>query len=183
MPTRTSTKRSSKRGTTKGRGQGRSGSSKGRSSSGRSSGGTRARGSAGSKITWDHDQIRRWAEQRGGEPACVKGTGGGGDEGVLRIDFPGYSGADSLRHIDWEEWFDKFDGAYLALVYQDKTKGGQRSNFNKLVSRSEAKRFNRGGGSRSGGSRSGGSRGGGSRAGGSSKSRSKSASGRHGRSR
>ena len=167
MPTRTSTKRSSKRGT-KGRGGSRSSSSR---AGARSSGGTRARGGAGSKINWDHDEIRRWVEQRGGEPACVKGTGGGGDEGVLRIDFPGYSGEESLRHIEWEEWFDKFDGAYLALVYQNKTKGGQRSNFNKLVSRSEARRFTRGGGGGGGRSRS------------STKSRSKSAAGRHGRSR
>jgi hypothetical protein len=167
MATGTSTKRSSKRGTTKGRAQGKS-----RSSGGRSSGGASARGAA-SKITWDHDEIRRWAEQRGGKPACVKGTGGDGDEGVLRIDFPGYSGGDSLQHIDWEEWFNKFDGAYLALVYQNKTRAGQRSNFNKLVSRSEARRA---------ATRSGGSRRSGSRAGGT-KSRSKSAAGRHGRSR
>jgi len=28
------------------------------------------------KITTDHDEIRRWVEARGGKPATVKGTGG-----------------------------------------------------------------------------------------------------------
>src|SRR4051794_34732042 len=42
-----------------------------------------------SKTTTDHDEIRRWAEERGGRPATVEGTEGGGeDAGVLRIDFP-----------------------------------------------------------------------------------------------
>ena len=87
------------------------------------------------ETTTDHEQIRRWAEERGGKPACVKGTGGGGDTGLLRIDFPGYSGADSLQHISWDEWFEKFDEKNLALLYQDETKDGKKSNFNKLVSR------------------------------------------------
>src|SRR5438094_86198 len=56
------------------------------------------------QATTDHDLIRRWVEERGGSPACVKGTGGGGDTGMLRIDFPGYSGQESLRHIDWDQW-------------------------------------------------------------------------------
>ena len=85
--------------------------------------------------TTNHEEIRRWAEERGGKPACVKGTGGGGDTGLLRIDFPGYTGADSLQHISWDEWFEKFDEKNLALLYQETTKGGQRSNFNKLVDR------------------------------------------------
>ena len=84
----------------------------------------------------DHDEIRRWAEDRGAKPACVKGTGGGDDTGMIRLDFPGYSGADSLEHISWDEWFQKFDESELALVVQEKTAGGEKSNFNKLVSRS-----------------------------------------------
>ena len=89
---------------------------------------------AAQKMT-DHDEIRRWAEERRGKPACVRGTGGGGDTGMLRIDFPGYSGKQSLQPISWDEWFEKFDEKQLALLYQHKTKGGQKSNFNKLVAR------------------------------------------------
>lgn len=90
-----------------------------------------------SKITTNHDEIRRWVEQRGGHPARVKGTGKGSDEGLLRIDFPGYSGGDSLEEISWEDFFDKFEEKGLAFLYQDKTAGGEESRFSKLVSRKE----------------------------------------------
>jgi Uncharacterized protein conserved in bacteria len=109
-----------------------------------------ARKSSGSKgdssnVTTDHEEIRRWAEERGAEPACVRGTGKKGDTGVLRLDFPGYSGAQSLEHISWDEFFEKFDENGLALLYQEETASGEKSNFNKLISRSG------GAGSKSGG--------------------------------
>src|SRR3954469_6188981 len=91
-----------------------------------------------SKTTTDHEEIRKWAESRDAKPSCVKGTGGKGDPGLLRFDFPGYSGEQSLQHIDWDEFFEKFDENDLALLYQEKTEGGQRSNFFKLISRGNA---------------------------------------------
>jgi hypothetical protein len=87
-----------------------------------------------SKTTIDHEEIRHWAEERGGQPAEVKGTERGGT-GIIRIDFPGYSGEGKLSPISWDEFFDKFEESNLALVYQDVTARGQRSNFNKLVAR------------------------------------------------
>ena len=92
--------------------------------------------SAHSKTTTDHDEIRRWAEKRGAHPACVKGTGGKKDVGLLRLDFPGYS-EKNLEEISWDEFFEKFDESNLALVYQEKTADGEVSNFNKLISRTE----------------------------------------------
>ena len=90
--------------------------------------------SKASKATTDHDEIRGWAEKRGGVPACVRGTGGSGDTGVIRIDFP--DGPEpSLQQISWDEWFQKFDENNLALVYQNKTASGRQSRFNKIVSR------------------------------------------------
>ena len=86
----------------------------------------------------DHETIRRWAEERGARPACVKGTGGKADTGMIRLDFPGYSGEDSLQEISWDEWFKAFDQNNLALLIQEETAGGQQSNFNKLVSRETA---------------------------------------------
>ena len=94
--------------------------------------------SASSKTTTDHEQIRKWAEERGGKPSCVLGTGGSGDAGVLRIDFPGYSGEGKLKPISWDEFFEKFDEENLALLYQEKTKDGEPSNFNKLVNRDKS---------------------------------------------
>ncbi len=93
---------------------------------------------AQSHTTTDHEEIQRWAEARGAEPACVKGTGKSGDVGILRLDFPGYSGEDSLQHISWDEWFAKFDEEGLALLYQEETAEGEGSNFNTIVSRETA---------------------------------------------
>jgi hypothetical protein len=92
------------------------------------------------RVLTDHDEIRQWVEERGSTPAIVKGTGDeeAGDSGILRIDFPGYSGEDTLEPISWDEWFRKFDEAGLALVVQDYTASGERSNFNKIVSRETA---------------------------------------------
>jgi hypothetical protein len=97
-----------------------------------------------SKTTTNHAEIKRWAEARGAKPACVKGTGSRGDVGMIRLDFPGYSGSDSLEPITWDEWFDSFDDNGLALVYQDKTATGRRSNFNKLIGRETAEKRARG---------------------------------------
>lgn len=89
------------------------------------------------KVTVDHDQIKHWVEARGGHPARVKGTGSGSDGGLLRIDFPDYSGGQSLEEISWEEFFDKFEEKSLAFLYQDETSGGEESRFSKLVHRDE----------------------------------------------
>ncbi len=86
----------------------------------------------------DHNRIREWAEARGARPACVKGTGGKSDTGMIRLDFPGYTGSESLQEISWDEWFQRFDENNLALIVQDTPSRGQKSNFNKLVSRGTA---------------------------------------------
>ncbi len=88
-----------------------------------------------SKTTNDHDEIRKWVEKNDGVPACVRSTGDGDDPGVLRFDFPGGAGEDKLEHISWEDWFEKFDSADLALLYQTHKADGEPSTFFKLVSR------------------------------------------------
>lgn len=90
-----------------------------------------------SNTTTDHELIRQWAESRGAKPAAVKNTGGGDDPGIIRLDFPGYGGTDSLEEITWDEFFEKFDESRLALVYQDEAAGGDAGNFNKLISRDD----------------------------------------------
>jgi hypothetical protein len=87
-----------------------------------------------SETTTDHDKIRAWAEERGGRPATVKGTESGGDDaGILRIDFQDPD--DRLEEISWDEWFEKFEDAGLAFLYQDEKKDGETSTFFKLVNR------------------------------------------------
>jgi hypothetical protein len=88
-----------------------------------------------SKTTTDHDEIRQWVEAHEGAPSTVRGTGNGEDAGILRIDFPGGAGEDALEHIDWDEWFEKFDENNLAFLYQEQKANGDDSTFFKLVSR------------------------------------------------
>jgi len=89
-----------------------------------------------STTTTNHDEIRRWVEERGGRPARVKDTGSGdGDPGILRIDYPGGSGDDTLEEISWDEFFEAFEENELAFLYQEETKDGSQSRFSKLVSR------------------------------------------------
>jgi hypothetical protein len=90
------------------------------------------------KTTTDRDQIRRWVEERGGQPARVKDTGGDDDQGILRIDYPGRGDDDSLEQISWDEWFEAFDENELAFLYQEETADGDESRFSKLISRSGA---------------------------------------------
>jgi hypothetical protein len=91
-----------------------------------------------SKTTTDHKTIQAWSEARGGKPSTVKSTEKDGEAGVLRIDFPGYSGAGSLEEISWDEFFKKFDENKLAFLYQEHTSSGEESRFFKLVSRDSA---------------------------------------------
>jgi len=88
-----------------------------------------------SNRTTDHEAIRRWAEERKGKPATVRATERDGEPGFLRIDFPGHAGGQTFEHISWEEFFEKFDCANLALVYQEKTADGDTSYFCKFVNR------------------------------------------------
>lgn len=88
-----------------------------------------------SRTLTDHDEIREWAEERGARPSAVRRTHKKENTGIIRLDFPGYTGEDSLEEISWDEWFEDFDTRNLALIVQDETARGQVSNFNKLVSR------------------------------------------------
>lgn len=79
--------------------------------------------------TREHDEIRRWVEERGGIPTVVKGT-----EGLLRIDFieGEESGGreDKLEEVTWDRWFEIFDDSELDFLYSPEGD----SKFFKLVS-------------------------------------------------
>lgn len=92
--------------------------------------------SASSK-TVDHDEIRKWAEARGGRPSIVRTGGAKGKNksgGVLRIDFGPKE--EKFEEISWEEFFAVFDESHVSFLHQDQTKGGKESRFNKFVERS-----------------------------------------------
>jgi hypothetical protein len=104
------------------------------------------------KTTTDHDEIRQWAEERGGVPSTVTGTERSGKKGaehagILRLDFEPHD--EGLEEISWDEFFEKFDKEKLAFLYQEETAGGDTSRFHKFINRSTA---NQGGAAKSGGS-------------------------------
>jgi hypothetical protein len=92
-----------------------------------------------SKVTTDHEEIRRWVEARGGKPARVRDTGAGDDPGILRIELPGDGPDPNLEPISWDEWFEWFDRNGLAFLYQEEKADGELSTFNKFVSRETVK--------------------------------------------
>jgi hypothetical protein len=69
-------------------------------------------------VTTDHAAIRRWVEERGGHPAVVTGAPGE-EEGVLRLDIPGYSEQEFLEPLSWEDFFRRFEAKELAFAYED----------------------------------------------------------------
>lgn len=85
--------------------------------------------------TRDHDEIRRWIEERGGRPSVVRATegksGGKRGGGLLRIDFG--EPDEALEEVDWDEFFRTFDANDLEFLHQDKTADGKVSRFNKFV--------------------------------------------------
>ncbi|HEX3881040.1 MAG TPA: hypothetical protein VHW66_00130 [Stellaceae bacterium] len=83
------------------------------------------------KIT-DHEEIRKWAEARGGVPTVVEGTEGGGGAGVLRFDFGDRE--PRLKEVNWDTFFKTFDARRLALLAQDEI-DGKTSRFFKFVER------------------------------------------------
>ncbi len=87
-----------------------------------------------SRLTVDHDEIRDWAEARGGIPAAVAGTRSG-ENAVLRLDFG--DSDEQLEQISWDEFFRVFDDNGLAFLYQDEKENGEVSRFSRFVVREE----------------------------------------------
>ena len=79
---------------------------------------------ASAQKTTDHEQIRKWIEERGGHPAQVKGTGG-----LLRVDFG--EPEESLEQVSWDHFFKVFDDSDITFLYDPPPK----SRFNKFVRR------------------------------------------------
>src|SRR5215210_1691046 len=90
--------------------------------------------------TTDHDEIRRWADERGGRPSVVRTSRRKG--GILRFDFG--EDDEKLEETSWEEFFQIFDDSKLALLHQDSVNTGQTSRFFKFVARGSASKAARG---------------------------------------
>src|SRR5579872_3012965 len=91
-----------------------------------------------SRYTVDHEEIRRWAERRGGRPAAL-GRARGRITG-LRVDFPEYRIKAAFQRITWDRFFDAFETARWGFVYHEKTGAGQLSHFYRFVERDQQDR-------------------------------------------
>lgn len=92
-----------------------------------------------SKTTVDHDEIRQWAEARGGRPTTIEGTPKEGEAaGLLRINFPTGASDSPLEPVSWDQFFEKFDEENLAFAYQDQKANGEESHFCKFIDRKSA---------------------------------------------
>lgn len=85
--------------------------------------------------TIDHDEIRTWAEDRGGHPAVVGSSRGAPEEGggMLRVSFGGDD--ENLEEVSWDEFFRMFDENDLAFVYEDTTSDGELAYAYRFVAR------------------------------------------------
>jgi len=92
-------------------------------------------------FTIDHDIIRRWSEQRNGQPAHIKGTEGGLDKGGLCIRFQDEEPELAIEMLTWDKFFKIFEKNKLAFLYKDKSPSGAESRFYKFVNRSDIGRI------------------------------------------
>ena len=90
-------------------------------------------------VTTDHKQIRKWAEARRGKPATMKDTEEGGEVGILRLHFDPLD--KGLEKISWDEFFEKFDQAALAFLYQEKI---EKRSFSQIRGPQQRRRPGRG---------------------------------------
>lgn len=72
--------------------------------------------------TIDHERIRTWIEEHGGQPAVVKGTTNEHTPGSLRIVFTDPDGTFDV--ISWEEFLGIFEDRRLRFRYEDDVQTG-----------------------------------------------------------
>lgn len=82
------------------------------------------------KYTTDHEEIRKWIEEHKGTPAVIKGmieeTGVEIPE-MLHVSFD--QDDPNMEGLDWEEFFERFEDANLALVYNETIGEGETPDF------------------------------------------------------
>lgn len=87
--------------------------------------------------TINHEEIRSWVQEHGGQPRALRTTDG--DFAIVRFDYRDalQSSASSvpLEPISWDEFFHQFEDRRLAFVYEENAESGQENKLSKLVGR------------------------------------------------
>lgn len=86
-------------------------------------------------LTTDHDEIRHWVESVGGRPVQVRLAASTGPVGVPALDVPGRRTGGDVENITWDDWFDEFERAGLALLYEPASVPSAAAPYGKLVPR------------------------------------------------
>jgi hypothetical protein len=88
----------------------------------------------GSKITTDHDIIKRWIQEREGRPATIEGHEEEDGPEALRVKFEDIKNEnEKLETIGWDQFFEYFDDEHFAFLYQDETVDGEVSHFYRFI--------------------------------------------------
>ncbi|MBX4215619.1 hypothetical protein KW797_01580 [Candidatus Parcubacteria bacterium] len=90
------------------------------------------------KVITDYSEIRRFIEERGGEPAIVRGVV---EDEEMRADILEVAFRDSakkdLERVSWSEFFDRLERGNLVLVYDDGEEDRKPAEF-RFVQKEEA---------------------------------------------
>lgn len=91
------------------------------------------------KTLISRDEIRQWAEARGGNPMLMDTPDGTGIRTLLQLTFgqdalntDGNEGPDRIggfHLVSWEEWFVALDEGKMALRVSDDPSGGNEAEF------------------------------------------------------
>lgn len=77
--------------------------------------------------TFNHSEIRRWAEAHGGVPQLIDDPHANGDVQGLRIAFPDARDVPVsprlLQRVDWETFFAHFEELQYAVEFEDPIDG------------------------------------------------------------
>lgn len=72
------------------------------------------------KFTTDNEEIRSWAEDRGGVPATIRGSANEDGPGILRITLPTAPRRANLLALTWDEFFAAVELNELAFMLDDR---------------------------------------------------------------
>ncbi len=93
------------------------------------------------KVTWDHKEIIKWAENHHGRPAVFDDPNAGADKLGIRIDFGGknderfMNDAVQTKEVSWKDFFKIFDRRKLAFIYKQKDEPKDITMAYKLIPR------------------------------------------------
>ncbi len=76
-------------------------------------------------VSTEHDTIRAWVEEHGGQPALTRRIPEVPGEGQLSLEFLVDGQEPELITISWADFFQRFEDQHLAFIYEEGGPGGE----------------------------------------------------------